>query len=186
MQQQQQPLQQKQQPPAQQLMSQQNSLQATHQQPLATQSNVSGWQQSNVTGLQQPQQQLLNSQVGNSNLQTNQQSVHMLSQPTGMQRTHQAGHGLFPSQGQQSQNQQMIPLQSHHQQLGLQQQQQPNLLQQDVQQRLQSSGQVTGSLLPPQSVVDQQRQQQLYQSQRTLPEMPSCMLYILVNTLHNL
>ncbi|KAF3495913.1 hypothetical protein DY000_02054947 [Brassica cretica] len=119
MQQQQQPLQQKQQPPAQQLMSQQNSLQATHQQPLATQSNVSGLQQSNVTGLQQPQQQLLNSQVGNSNLQTNQQSVHMLSQPTGMQRTHQAGHGLFPSQGQQSQNQpsqqQMMPLQSHHQ-----------------------------------------------------------------------
>ena len=174
MQQQQQPLQQKQQPPAQQLMSQQNSLQATHQQPLATQSNVSGLQQSNVTGLQQPQQQLLNSQVGNSNLQTNQQSVHMLSQPTGMQRTHQAGHGLFPSQGQQSQNQpsqqQMMPLQSHHQ-LGLQQQ--PNLLQQDVQQRLQSSGQVTGSLLPPQNVVDHQRQ--LYQSQRALPEMPSCM-----------
>ncbi|WZZ80375.1 hypothetical protein YC2023_100947 [Brassica napus] len=175
MQQQQQPLQQKQQPPAQQLMSQQNSLQATHQQPLATQSNVSGLQQSNVTGLQQPQQQLLNSQVGNSNLQTNQQSVHMLSQPTGMQRTHQAGHGLFPSQGQQSQNQpsqqQMMPLQSHHQ-LGLQQQ--PNLLQQDVQQRLQSSGQVTGSLLPPQNVVDHQRQ--LYQSQRALPEMPSSSL----------
>ncbi|KAG2256969.1 hypothetical protein Bca52824_076263 [Brassica carinata] len=160
MQQQQQPLQQKQQPPAQQLMSQQNSLQATHQQPLATQSNVSGLQQSNVTGLQQPQQQLLNSQVGNSNLQTNQQS---------------AGHGLFPSQGQQSQNQpsqqQMMPLQSHHQ-LGLQQQ--PNLLQQDVQQRLQSSGQVTGSLLPPQNVVDHQRQ--LYQSQRALPEMPSSSL----------
>ena len=52
------------------------------------------------------------------------------------------------------------PLQSHHQQLGLQQQ--PNLLQQDVQQRLQASGQVTGFLLPPQNVVDQQRQ--LYQS----------------------
>ncbi|KAF8106121.1 hypothetical protein N665_0147s0074 [Sinapis alba] len=165
--QQQQPLQQKQQPPAQQLISQQNSLQATHQQPLGTQSNV--------TGLQQPQQQLLNSQVGNSNLQTNQQSVHMLSQPTGLQRTHQAGHGLFPSQAQQSQNQpsqqQMMPLQSHHQ-LGLQQQ--PNLLQQDVQQRLQSSGQVTGSLLPPQNVVDHQRQ--LYQSQRALPEMPSSSL----------
>ncbi|KAG5390839.1 hypothetical protein IGI04_032380 [Brassica rapa subsp. trilocularis] len=175
MQQQQQPLQHKQQPPAQQLMSQQNSLQATQQQPLGTQSNVTGLQQSNVTGLQQPQQQLLNSQVGNSNLQTNQQSVHMLSQPTGMQRTHQAGHGLFPSQGQQSQNQpsqqQMMPLQSHHQ-LGLQQQ--PNVLQQDVQQRLQSSGQVTGSLLPPQNVVDHQRQ--LYQSQRALPEMPSSSL----------
>ncbi|KAJ4879359.1 Mediator of RNA polymerase II transcription subunit 15a [Raphanus sativus] len=172
---QQQPLQQKQQPPAQQLINQQNSLQATHQQPLGTQSNVTGLQQSNVTGLQQPQQQLLNSQVGNSNLQANQQSVHMLSQPTGMQRTHQAGHGMFPSQGQQSQNQpsqqQMMPLQSHHQ-LGLQQQ--PNLLQQDVQQRLQSSGQVTGSLLPPQNVVDHQRQ--LYQSQRALPEMPSSSL----------
>ncbi|XP_018492757.1 mediator of RNA polymerase II transcription subunit 15a isoform X2 [Raphanus sativus] len=156
--------QQKQHPPAQQqLMSQQNSL---HQQPLGTQSNVAG--------LQQPQQQLLSSQVGNSSLQTNQQPVHMLSQPTaGLQRTHQAGHGLFPSQGQQSQNQpsqqQIMPLQSHHQQL-----QQPNLLQQDVQQRLQSSGQVTGSLLPPQNVVDQQRQ--LYQSQRTLPEMPSSSL----------
>ncbi|CAH8252457.1 unnamed protein product [Arabidopsis lyrata] len=163
--------QQKQQPPAQQqLMSQQNSLQATHQQPLGPQSNVAG--------LQQPQQQMLNSQVGNSSLQNNQHSVHMLSQPTvGLQRTHQAGHGLFSSQGQQSQNQpsqqQMMPqLQSHHQQLGLQQQ--PNLLQQDVQQRLQASGQVTGSLLPPQNVVDQQRQ--LYQSQRTLPEMPSSSL----------
>ncbi|KAG5387095.1 hypothetical protein IGI04_038565 [Brassica rapa subsp. trilocularis] len=158
--------QQKQQVPSQQqLMSQQNSLQTTHQQPLGT-------SHSNVTGLQQQQQQLLS----NSSLQTNQQSVqHMLSQPTvGLQRAHQAGHGVFSSQGQQSQNQ-MIPLQSHHQQLGLQQQQ-PNLLQQDVQQRLQSSGQVTGSLLPPQSVVDQQRQQQLYQSQRTLPEMPSSSL----------
>ncbi|CAH8382345.1 unnamed protein product [Eruca vesicaria subsp. sativa] len=158
-------MQQKQQiPPQQQLMSQQNSLQSTHQQPLG-----------NVAGMQQPQQQLLSSQVGNSSLQTNQQSVqHMLSQPTvGLQRAHQAGHGVFSSQGQQSHNQ-MIPLQSHHQQLGLQQQQ-SNLLQQDVQQRLQSSGQVTGSLLPPQSVVDQQRQQ-LYQSQRTLPEMPSSSL----------
>ncbi|RID57729.1 hypothetical protein BRARA_F01085 [Brassica rapa] len=152
--------QQNQHPPAQQqFISQQNSLH--QQQPLGIQSNVAG--------LQQPQQQLLSSQ-------TNQQSVHMLSQPTAaLQRTHQAGHGLFPSQGQQSQNQpsqqQMMPLQSHHQQL-----QQPNLLQQDVQQRLQSSGQVTGSLLPPQNVVDQQRQ--LYQSQRTLPEMPSCMLFL--------
>ncbi|KAF3585259.1 hypothetical protein F2Q69_00026815 [Brassica cretica] len=159
--------QQKQHPPAQQqLMSQQNSLQASTQQPLGTQSNVAG--------LQQPQQQLLSSQVGNSSLQTNQQSLHMLSQPTAaLQRTHQAGHGLYPSQGQQSQNQpaqqQMVPLQSHRQQL-----QQPNLLQQDVQQRLQSSGQVTGSLLPPQNVVDQQRQ--LYQSQRTLLEMPSSSL----------
>uniref|UniRef100_M4EBE9 Uncharacterized protein n=1 Tax=Brassica campestris TaxID=3711 RepID=M4EBE9_BRACM len=152
--------QQKQHPPAQQqFMSQQNSLQATTQQPLGTKSNVAG--------LQQPQQQLLSSQ-------TNQQSVHILSQPTAaLQRTHQAGHGLYPSQGQQSQNQpsqqQMMPLQSHHQQL-----QQPNLLQQDVQQRLQSSGQVTGSLLPPQNVVDQQRQ--LYQSQRTLSEIPSSSL----------
>ncbi|KAL0704263.1 hypothetical protein Bca4012_070688 [Brassica carinata] len=159
--------QQKQHPPAQQqLMSQQNSLQATTQQPLGTQSNVAG--------LQQPQQQLLSSQVGNSSLQTNQQSLHMLSQPTAaLQRTHQAGHGLYPSQGQQSQNQpaqqQMVPLQSHRQQL-----QQPNLVQQDVQQRLLSSGQVAGSLLPPQNVVDQQRQ--LYQSQRTLLEMPSSSL----------
>ncbi|ESQ35234.1 hypothetical protein EUTSA_v10006572mg [Eutrema salsugineum] len=168
--QQQQSQQQKQQPTAQQqMMSQQNSLQATHQQPLGTQNNVAG--------LQQPQQQLLSSQVGNSSLQTNQHSMHMLSQPTvGLQRTQQAGHGMFSSQGQQSQNQpsqqQMMPLQSHHQQIGLQQQ--PNLLQQDVQQRLQSSGQVTGSLLPPQNVVDQQRQ--LYQSQRPLPEMPSSSL----------
>ncbi|KAF2556325.1 hypothetical protein F2Q68_00013491 [Brassica cretica] len=159
--------QQKQHPPAQQqLMSQQNSLQATTQQPLGTQSNVAG--------LQQPHQQLLSSQVGNSSLQTNQQSLHMLSQPTAaLQRTHQAGHGLYPSQGQQSQNQpaqqQMVPLQSHRQQL-----QQPNLVQQDVQQRLLSSGQVTGSLLPPQNLVDQQRQ--LYQSQRTLLEMPSSSL----------
>ncbi|KAL1218411.1 putative disease resistance protein [Cardamine amara subsp. amara] len=45
-------------------------------------------------------------------------------------------------------------------------QQQPNLLQKDVQQRLQAPG-----MLPPQNVIHQQRQ-----SQRTLPEMPSTSL----------
>ncbi|RID57730.1 hypothetical protein BRARA_F01086 [Brassica rapa] len=81
----------------------------------------------------------------------------------------QSSHVVFSSQGQQSQNQpsqqqQMMPLQSHHQQL-----QQPNLLQ-----RLQSSGQFTGSLLPPQNVVDQQRQ--------TLPEIPSSLLNSMAQT----
>ncbi|XP_048638313.1 mediator of RNA polymerase II transcription subunit 15a isoform X2 [Brassica napus] len=80
----------------------------------------------------------------------------------------QSSHGVFSSQGQQSQNQpsqqQMMPLQSHHQHL-----QQPNLLQ-----RLQSSGQFTGSLLPPQNVVDQQRQ--------TLPEIPSSLLNSMAQT----
>uniref|UniRef100_M4EBE6 Mediator complex subunit 15 KIX domain-containing protein n=1 Tax=Brassica campestris TaxID=3711 RepID=M4EBE6_BRACM len=81
----------------------------------------------------------------------------------------QSSHVVFSSQGQQSQNQPsqqqlMMPLQSHHQQL-----QQPNLLQ-----RLQSSGQFTGSLLPPQNVVDQQRQ--------TLPEIPSSLLNSMAQT----
>ncbi|XP_013638222.1 PREDICTED: mediator of RNA polymerase II transcription subunit 15a-like isoform X1 [Brassica oleracea var. oleracea] len=95
----------------------------------------------------------------------------------------QSSRGMFSSQGQQqSQNQpsqqQMMPLQSHRQQLRLQEQ--SNLLQQDVQQRLQSSGQVTGSLLPPQNVGDQRRQ--LYQSQRTLPEIPSAFLDSMAQT----
>lgn len=48
--------------------------------------------------------------------------------------------------------------------------QQPNLIQKDVQQQgLQASGQVVGSLLPPQNVI--------HQSQRTLPQMPSSKLY---------
>ncbi|KAL0723584.1 hypothetical protein Bca4012_038183 [Brassica carinata] len=94
----------------------------------------------------------------------------------------QSSHGMFSSRGQQSQNQpfqqQMMPLQSHHQQLGLQQQ--SNLLQQDVQQRLQSSRQVAGFLLPPQNAGDQQRQ--LYQSQRTLTEIPSSFLDSMAQT----
>ncbi|XP_056864070.1 mediator of RNA polymerase II transcription subunit 15a [Raphanus sativus] len=98
-----------------------------------------------------------------------------LPQPQMQPIQQQSSHGMFSSQGgQQSQNQpsqqQVMPLQPHHQQLGLRQQ--SNLLQQNVQQRLQSSGQVTGSLLPPQNVGDQRIR--LYQSQITiLPEIPS-------------
>nr|APR64296.1 hypothetical protein [Populus tomentosa] len=55
----------------QQLMAQQNNLSSMHQQQLAPQSNV--------TGLQQ--QQLHGAQPGNSSMQSNQHSLHMLQQP---------------------------------------------------------------------------------------------------------
>ncbi|KAK2643995.1 hypothetical protein Ddye_019190 [Dipteronia dyeriana] len=167
---------QQQQQQQQQLMGQQ-SLSSLHHQQLGSQSNVSGLQQ------QQQQQQLLGTQSGNSNMPTNQHSVHILQQPKVpmQQQPQQSAPNLLSSQGQQSQpqpgqQQLMSQIQSQpaqlQQQLGLQQQ--PNALQRDMQQRLQASSQASGSLLQPQNVVDQQKQ--LYQSQRALPETSSTSL----------
>ncbi|KAH7573022.1 hypothetical protein JRO89_XS03G0052800 [Xanthoceras sorbifolium] len=165
--------QQQQQQQQQQLMGQQN-LSSVHHQQLGPQSNVSGLQQ------QQQQQQLLGTQSGNSNMATNQHSVHMLQQsklPL-QQQAQQSAPNLLSNQGQQSQpqpgqQQLMSQIQSQpaqlQQQLGLQQQ--SNALQRDMQQRLQASSQASGPLLQPQNVVDPQKQ--LYQSQRALPETSS-------------
>ncbi|CAK7356973.1 unnamed protein product [Dovyalis caffra] len=147
----------------QQLMAQQNNLSSMHQQQLGPQSNISGLQQ----------QQLLGAQSGNSTMQPNQHSVHMLQQPkvTLQQQAQQNASTLLPNQGQQSQQQLMSQIQSQptqlQQQLGLQQQSNPS--QRDLQQRLQASG----SLLQQQNVIDQQKQ--LYQSQRPPPETSSIM-----------
>uniref|UniRef100_A0A2K2AZW8 Uncharacterized protein n=1 Tax=Populus trichocarpa TaxID=3694 RepID=A0A2K2AZW8_POPTR len=155
----------------QQLMAQQNNLSSMHQQQLAPQSNV--------TGLQQ--QQLHGAQPGNSSMQSNQHSLHMLQQPkvTLQQQAQQSGSGLLPNQGQQShsqlpQQQLMAQIQSQPGQL----QQQSNPLQRDLQQRLQASG----SLLQQPNVIDQQKQ--LYQPQRALPETSSTSLDSTAETGH--
>ncbi|PQQ20321.1 hypothetical protein Pyn_16895 [Prunus yedoensis var. nudiflora] len=145
--------------------------------------------QSNVTGLQQ--QQHLGTQSGNSSMQTNQHSVHLLQQSKvqgQQQQQHQSSSNLLPTQGQQSQpqaSQQQLLSQiqsqpTQMQQLGLQQQSNP--LQRDMQQRLQASGQVPGTMLQPQNIMDQQKQ--LYQSQRPLPETSSTSLDSTAQTGH--
>ncbi|KAJ7951948.1 mediator of RNA polymerase II transcription subunit 15a [Quillaja saponaria] len=146
----------------QQLINQQNNLTNIHQQQLG----------SNVPGLQQQQQQLLGTQSGNSSMQTNQHSVHMLQQSKVPMQQQQNASNLLSSQGQQAQPQppQLPQIQSQSAQLQQQlslQQQQPNPLQRDMQQRIQASG----PLLQQQNVLDQQKQ--LYQSQRALPEASS-------------
>ena len=160
-------------------MAQQSNLSNMHQQQLGPQSNVSG--------LQQQQQQLLGTQSGNSSMQTNQHSVHILQQPKVQvqQQSQQGASNMLHTQGQPSQSQPQQQLMSQiqsqpsqlQQQLALQQQQ-PNLLQRDIQ-RLQASGQASGSLLQPQNVIDQQKQ--LYQSQRAPPETSSSMSLHLCN-----
>ncbi|XVF24725.1 hypothetical protein REPUB_Repub13aG0151900 [Reevesia pubescens] len=167
----------------QQLMAQQSNLSNIHQQQLGPQSNISGLQQ-------QQQQQLIGTQSGNSSMQTNQQSLHMLPQPkVPLQQTQQSTPNLLPTQGQtsqqpQQQQQLMSSMQSQstqlQQQLGLQQQ--PNQLQQNMQQRLQASGQAPSSLLQSQNLIDQQKQ--LYQSQRAVPETPSTSLDSTAQTGH--
>ncbi|KAK8992894.1 hypothetical protein V6N11_048957 [Hibiscus sabdariffa] len=156
----------------QQFMAQKNNLSNIHQQQLGPHSNSSGLQQ---------QPQLIGAQSGNSSMQTNQQSLHMLSQPkVPLQQTQQSAPNLLPTQGQtsqQSQQQQqlMSQMQSQstlQQQLGSQQQ--PNQLQPNMQQRLQPSGQVSNSLLQSQNLTDQQKQ--LYQLQRAVPETSSTSL----------
>ncbi|XP_042951247.1 mediator of RNA polymerase II transcription subunit 15a-like isoform X3 [Carya illinoinensis] len=170
-----------------QLMAQQNNLSNMHQQ-LGSQSNVSGLQQQQQ---QQQQQQLLGAQSVNSSMQTSQHPVHMLQQskvPVQQQSQHNAANFL-PTQGQLSQSQPQPPqqqlmsqIQSQpsqlQQQLGLQQQ--TNTLQRDMQQRLQASGQVSGPLLQPQNVIDQQKQ--FYQ--RAVPDTSSTSLDSTAQTGH--
>ncbi|KAI9084592.1 hypothetical protein K1719_033580 [Acacia pycnantha] len=143
------------------LINRQNNLSNIHQQQLG----------SNVPGLRQ--QQLLARQSGNSGMQPNQHSAHMVqkSKVSVQQQSHQNVTNLLQSQGQQSQpqapQQQLMPqIQSQPAQM----QQQPNLLQRDMQQRIQGSS----SLLQQQNVLDQQKQ--LYQSQRNLPDSSSTSL----------
>ncbi|KAJ9189965.1 hypothetical protein P3X46_001208 [Hevea brasiliensis] len=173
--------QQQQQHQQQQLMVQQNNLPSMHQQQLGSQSNVPGLQQ-------QQQQQLLGTQTGNSSMQANQHSVHMLQQPK-VPLQQQTATNMLTTQGQQSQpqlpqQQLMSQIQSQptqlQQQLGLQQQSNP--LQLDMQPRLQASSQGPGSLLQQQNVIDQQKQ--LYQSQRPLPETSSTSLDSTAQTGH--
>ncbi|XP_041014898.1 mediator of RNA polymerase II transcription subunit 15a-like isoform X2 [Juglans microcarpa x Juglans regia] len=163
-----------------QLMAQQSNLSNMHQQ-LGSQNNVSGLQQ----------QQLLGAQSVNSSMQTSQHSVHMLQQskvPV-QQQSQQSAANFLPTQGQLSQSQPQPPqqqlmsqIQSQpsqlQQQLGLQQQ--PNTLQRDMQQRLQASGQASGSLLQPQNVIDQQKQ--FYQ--RPVPDTSSTSLDSTAQTGH--
>ncbi|XP_059649293.1 mediator of RNA polymerase II transcription subunit 15a-like isoform X2 [Cornus florida] len=149
----------------QQLTSQQNDLLNMDHQQLGPQSNVSGLQQ----------QQMFPTQSGNSSMQTNEHSVHMLQQAKVPvhQQTQQSATTLLPTRGNQlqaqpPQQQFMAQIQSQpvklQQQLGLQQQ--PTPFQQDMQQRRQTSG----PLLQSQNVIDQQNQ--LFQSQRAVPEPP--------------
>ncbi|CAK9309347.1 unnamed protein product [Citrullus colocynthis] len=162
-------------PPSQQqqLMAQQSNLSNLQQQQLGPQSNVSGLQQMHGT------------QSGNSNMQSNQHSMHMLQQNKVQmqQQPPQNTSNLLSTQVQQGQlqsSQQLmsqIPLQSTQaqQQVPLQQQQQqPNAMSHELQQRLQVGGQASGSLLQSQNVMDQQKQ--LYHSQRALPETSSTSL----------
>ncbi|XP_038993346.1 mediator of RNA polymerase II transcription subunit 15a-like isoform X2 [Hibiscus syriacus] len=135
----------------QQLMAQQNNLSNIHQQQLGSQSNISGLQQQ----------------------QSNQQSLHMLSQhKVPLQQAQQTAPNLLPTQGQTSQQPQQQLMSQMQQQLGLQQQ--PNQVQQNMQQRLQASGQTPNSLLQAQNLIDQQKQ--LYESQRAVPETSSTSL----------
>ncbi|KAJ6932277.1 hypothetical protein NC651_007871 [Populus alba x Populus x berolinensis] len=87
--------QQPQQSAGQRLLGQQNNLQNLQQQ----QQQLGP--QSNVTGLQQQPQ------PGNSSMQSNQHSLHMLQQPkaTLQQQAQQSGSALLPNQGQQSHSQ---------------------------------------------------------------------------------
>ncbi|KAM1472663.1 hypothetical protein ACFX2I_028885 [Malus domestica] len=153
----------------------QNNVTGLHQQQQSNLSNIHQQQldlHNNVTGLQQ--QQHLGTQSGNSSMQPNQHSVHLLQQSKiqVQQQRHQNASNMLPTQGQQSQpqasqQQMMSQIQSQSapmQQMGLQQQSNP--LQRDMQ--LQASGLISGTMLQAQNIMDQQKQ--LYQSLRPLSE----------------
>ncbi|KAK1417881.1 hypothetical protein QVD17_27015 [Tagetes erecta] len=147
--------------PQQRVMGQPNKLSSVQQ----PQHQLIG-QHNNFSSMQQQQsgqqQQLLGSQSANSNMQTTQHSAqHMLQSSMPMQQQSQPSSAtLLPTQVQQS----LTPLQ---QQGGMQSQ--PNLLQRDMQQRLQTSG-----VFQQQNVNDQQKQ--LFQQQRAMPEASSTSL----------
>ncbi|XP_012454272.1 mediator of RNA polymerase II transcription subunit 15a isoform X1 [Gossypium raimondii] len=162
---------QQQQQQQQQLMAQKNNMSNIHQQQLGPQSNSSGLQQ-------QQQPHLIGAQSGNSSMQANQQSLHMLPQPKVQLQTQQSSPNLLPPTQVQTSQQ---PQQQQQQQLMSQMQTQSTLQQQlglpqqhNMPQRLQASGQVSSSLLQSQNLTEQQKQ--LYQSQRAVPETSSTSL----------
>ncbi|XP_021762332.1 mediator of RNA polymerase II transcription subunit 15a-like isoform X2 [Chenopodium quinoa] len=148
------------------MMSQQSNLSNMHQQQLGHQSHAGGLSQ----------QQLMGTQSGNANMQSNQHSAHMMQQPKAATPQQNQNTPLLPSGGQpaqpqsQSQQQLMSQLQSQsglQQQLGLQQQ--ANSVQHNMQPRMQNPN----SLLQQQNMIDQQKQ---FQPQRAPPEAPSSSL----------
>ncbi|KAK4483588.1 hypothetical protein RD792_010787 [Penstemon davidsonii] len=148
----------------QQSTGQQLNLPSMHQQQVGQQNNLSGFQQHQMAGIQH----------GNSGLQTNQQPMMLQQSKVASQQPMQQNMAnLLPNQAQQSQSQPpqqqlMSQIQSQpgqlQQQLGMQQT--ANTLQRDMQQRIQTPG----SLLQQQTTLDQQKQ--LFQSQRTIPDVP--------------
>ncbi|CAN6559069.1 unnamed protein product [Malus baccata var. baccata] len=175
----------------------QNNVTGLHQQQQSNLSNIHQQQldlHNNVTGLQQ--QQHLGTQSGNSSMQPNQHSVHLLQQSKiqVQQQRLQNASNMLPTQGQQSQpqasqQQMMSQIQSQSapmQQMGLQQQSNP--LQRDMQ--LQASGLISGTMLQAQNIMDQQKQ--LYQSQRPLSEtslstiLHLCTFLILCMCIHDI
>ncbi|RXI03952.1 hypothetical protein DVH24_038226 [Malus domestica] len=164
----------------------QNNVTGLHQQQQSNLSNIHQQQldlHNNVTGLQQ--QQHLGTQSGNSSMQPNQHSVHLLQQSKiqVQQQRHQNASNMLPTQGQQSQpqasqQQMMSQIQSQSapmQQMGLQQQSNP--LQRDMQ--LQASGLISGTMLQAQNIMDQQKQ--LYQSPRPLSETSLSTIFALMH-----
>ncbi|PIA53271.1 hypothetical protein AQUCO_00900092v1 [Aquilegia coerulea] len=159
----------------QRLLGQQNNLSNMQQQLLGQQNNISSMNQQQIgsqNGVGLQPQQLLGTQSSVSNMQSHQQSMHLLSQQAkvGGQQQQSTQASLMQIPGQQSQSQPLQPqlmpqLQSQpaqfQQQLGLQHQ--PNQLQRDMQQRLNSS------VIQPPNVAEQKQ----IQSQRVLPEASS-------------
>ncbi|OVA09212.1 hypothetical protein BVC80_659g44 [Macleaya cordata] len=134
---------------SQSVICQQNDMSSFHQQQLGPQSNISGLKQ----------QQLLGTQTGVSNMQTHQQSMHILQQAK--VAAQQTSSVLLSTQGHQPQSsrQQLMsqrqPQSAHfQQQMGLEKQ--PNSLQR--------------GLIQPQNIIDQQKQ---LLSQRVHPDPSS-------------
>ncbi|KAI3910114.1 hypothetical protein MKW98_014499 [Papaver atlanticum] len=164
-----------------QLVGQQNNVSGMQQQQqqkqglLDHQNNIANMQQ-HLLGNNIPHQQQLGQQSNMSGLQKQQQQpMHTVHQQRGnmqKQQNAQVSTNLLQIQEQHAQSQPAQQLLSHHpsqttqmhQQLGLGLQQQPNSLQTDVQQRIQTS---TGSMLNHQSLLDQK---QVFHSQRPPPE----------------
>ncbi|XP_071741694.1 mediator of RNA polymerase II transcription subunit 15a-like [Rutidosis leptorrhynchoides] len=138
--------------PQQHMFGQQNNLSSMQQQQLVSQSNASGQQQQQ----QQPVQQ------------QNQHSVQHMPQSK-MPNQQQNSANLLPAQVQQSQPQLQQQVMPHIQSQQVGMQQHTNLLQQDMQQRLPTSGG-----FQQQNMIDQQKQ--LFQQQRPMLEASSTSL----------
>ncbi|XP_028548768.1 mediator of RNA polymerase II transcription subunit 15a [Dendrobium catenatum] len=159
---------------SQQLLNQQSL--SLHQQQLGQQTNMQGLQQQQQPQSQQ-QQQLLGSLQNISNMQSHQRSMQLLQQSKNMsqaqQQLQQPSISLLQPQGQQalhlsSQQHLMSQFQPQGQlQQPLAMQQHSNGgMQREMQQRISS-----GTLLQPQSALEQQKQ--FMQSQRGIPEVSS-------------